>query len=111
MWKQSKLQGVRESQRQSLQFRDDVKNRPDRTRSADMSRSTSALSTPILSAMSWAGIPARNAARMILFLESMASSNACCLAATVFTALDRSPRIRSEEHTSELQSRGHLVCR
>src|SRR2546422_6675710 len=24
---------------------------------------------------------------------------------------DRSPRVRSEEHTSELQSRLHLVCR
>src|SRR5437870_5017427 len=24
---------------------------------------------------------------------------------------DRRPRSRSEEHTSELQSRGHLVCR
>src|SRR5690625_3632181 len=24
---------------------------------------------------------------------------------------DRAPELRSEEHTSELQSRGHLVCR
>src|SRR5690625_3646073 len=27
------------------------------------------------------------------------------------TSLINAPRIRSEEHTSELQSRGHLVCR
>src|SRR5690625_2778281 len=25
--------------------------------------------------------------------------------------IESSPRLRSEEHTSELQSRGHLVCR
>src|SRR5439155_3052565 len=28
-----------------------------------------------------------------------------------YEAPDGSPRVRSEEHTSELQSRGHLVCR
>src|SRR5690625_6212665 len=27
------------------------------------------------------------------------------------TSTDRSEELRSEEHTSELQSRGHLVCR
>src|SRR5687768_17959736 len=33
------------------------------------------------------------------------------LAKDVTEALDRLPRGRSEEHTSELQSRLHLVCR
>src|SRR5690625_1903141 len=30
---------------------------------------------------------------------------------TQVTAIDRMAQSRSEEHTSELQSRGHLVCR
>src|SRR5439155_27192093 len=29
----------------------------------------------------------------------------------VLSTKPRGPRLRSEEHTSELQSRGHLVCR
>src|SRR5690625_6969594 len=28
-----------------------------------------------------------------------------------FSSFNKSAKIRSEEHTSELQSRGHLVCR
>src|SRR5207253_10867692 len=31
--------------------------------------------------------------------------------AEVDTTVSRRPALRSEEHTSELQSRGHLVCR
>src|SRR5258707_2711285 len=36
---------------------------------------------------------------------------AWAVAAAVFAALIRAPRIRSEEHTSGLQSRQYLVCR
>src|SRR5437870_8741960 len=32
-------------------------------------------------------------------------------AVTIDLRLEPWPRLRSEEHTSELQSRGHLVCR
>src|SRR5437870_8239319 len=39
------------------------------------------------------------------------SSRVSAIGRTTREALSRSPRIRSEEHTSELQSRGHLVCR
>src|SRR5207253_4832682 len=34
-----------------------------------------------------------------------------CLALPMFSRWWRASRTRSEEHTSELQSRGHLVCR
>src|SRR5437870_11490443 len=51
-----------------------------------------------------------------------AARPSCCSAAAKSRALNRSPKdakrsedsplaARSEEHTSELQSRGHLVCR
>src|SRR5207253_9923907 len=38
-------------------------------------------------------------------------ASAACNAAANFSAWDGTTRSRSEEHTSELQSRGHLVCR
>src|SRR5439155_26762268 len=34
-----------------------------------------------------------------------------CAGATVVSAFPNAIDLRSEEHTSELQSRGHLVCR
>src|SRR5256884_1185138 len=43
-------------------------------------------------------------------LDSHASGNADISSATVVQFSDRAPK-RSEEHTSELQSRLHLVCR
>src|SRR5439155_21255854 len=43
--------------------------------------------------------------------DGVASAASCALR-TVIHAFDRVGRVeRSEEHTSELQSRGHLVCR
>src|SRR5690625_6978182 len=59
-------------------------------------------------------------------LPALSARNRCCTAADKgrpdrpralrcrtlgWGADDRAPQTRSEEHTSELQSRGHLVCR
>src|SRR5215208_7723916 len=41
----------------------------------------------------------------------LAVFTAGCVASTAALALARPGSVRSEEHTSELQSRGHLVCR
>src|SRR5690625_6122245 len=51
------------------------------------------------------------------FGSRMRTSRSCrCCAATTMTSPNKPPphrteSARSEEHTSELQSRGHLVCR
>src|SRR5215510_6404085 len=39
------------------------------------------------------------------------SSASCSIASAACPACNRWPARRSEEHTSELQSRGHIVCR
>src|SRR5439155_6289641 len=49
------------------------------------------------------------AANHIVWLTPARASNAWALAVRRDVALANS--LRSEEHTSELQSRGHLVCR
>src|SRR5437870_10080264 len=44
----------------------------------------------------------------VLMIEAMAQTGGILLLQEV---PDREKKLRSEEHTSELQSRGHLVCR
>src|SRR6266481_1126990 len=43
--------------------------------------------------------------------ECRPRASTCCGSATIGLAASRSPAARSEEHTSELQSQFHLVCR
>src|SRR5437870_8963438 len=46
-----------------------------------------------------------------MFVFSSASPSGFCFTCIPGQNIDFSLRARSEEHTSELQSRGHLVCR
>src|SRR5947199_5554677 len=39
------------------------------------------------------------------------SSKACCIPFSMDGSITQAPQVRSEEHTSELQSLRHLVCR
>src|SRR5690625_5510672 len=65
-------------------------------------RSSACLGSQPNSAPSWLS-PRRNLSKAWYLLKSLGlmACAACCTAC----------RFRSEEHTSELQSRGHLVCR
>src|SRR5207253_10634057 len=59
------------------------------------SRATSRLPSPV---MAWTGLP-------------MALRQSLDQRSPQRLSVGRAPSTRSEEHTSELQSRGHLVCR
>src|SRR5690625_7064263 len=53
----------------------------------------------------------KNVSDSSIFLVNIKTMIAKIRMPGVYTLANRSKNFRSEEHTSELQSRGHLVCR
>src|SRR5690625_6251017 len=106
-WKRTARRTTSRGQQQTLSTNGPPEGRP-RLKNLDVAAATSVQREPTLSN---AAVSIDTSPRMPATHISLDTAHTTVVAGPSWVAFQTIDHTRSEEHTSELQSRGHLVCR